>query len=37
MGEKRNTYRILVGKHDRNQLEFLGVDGRKKLKCSLVV
>ena len=34
MGDRRGAYRILVGKHDRNNhLENVGVNGRIILKC----
>jgi hypothetical protein len=32
MGEKRNSYRVLVGKPEGDQLEDLGAAGRKILK-----
>jgi hypothetical protein len=32
-GEMRNAYRILVGKHERDYLKDLGLDGRFILNC----
>jgi hypothetical protein len=32
MGEKINSYRLLVGIHERDHLQDLGVDGRIMLK-----
>jgi hypothetical protein len=36
MGEKRNAYRDLLGKPERDNFEHLGVVGRIILKCIIV-
>jgi hypothetical protein len=35
MGEERKTYRVLVGKKERDHLEDQGVDGRMRLEWIL--